>query len=71
MTLLLNTSSCTACFLYFIGAKSTVCLGSGNIFFVFSFICVTKGAQLKGVAESSLLSKNEPLTPNIDKIMAV
>ena len=31
----------------------------------------TSGVQLKGVAKSSVLSKNEPLTRNIDEDMAV
>ena len=41
------------------------------IFFGFFIFPVSRGVQLKGVAESSLLSKDEPLTPNIDKVMAV
>ena len=50
-------------------ALCTVCLGS-RIFCIFIFY-VTNGVQLKGVAKRSLLFKNEPLTLNIDKVMAV
>ena len=31
----------------------------------------TSVVQLKAMVESSLLSKDEPLTPNIDKVMRV
>ena len=49
----------------------TVCLGSTNIFFSI-FICYAWfGMVSKGMVESFLLSKDEPLTPNIDGVMAL
>ena len=49
----------------------TVCLGSKiNIFLIFNFHA-TCGVLLKDMIESSLLSKDEPITPNIDEVMAV
>ena len=40
-------------------------------FFLIVVICVSNGMVLKGMAESSLLLKDECLTPNIDKVMAI
>ena len=57
--------------LIFYGTILTVCLGSKNIIFLYFDVYVTSGVSLKGVAESSLLSKDEPLTPKIDEVMAV
>ena len=51
--------------------SSTYCLFVVKIFFVFLYVYDTSGVYLKGVAESSVLSKDEPLTPNIDEVMAV
>ena len=48
----------------------TVCLGSTNIFFFFQFYACF-GILSKGMVESFLLSKDEPLTPNIDGVMAL
>ena len=48
-----------------------VCLGSRNIFICIFNFYVASGVQLKGMIESFLLSKDEPLTPNIDEVMAV
>ena len=47
-------------------AMQTVCLPWTNSFFVFLFY-VSNGMPLKVIVESSLLSKSEPLAPNIDK----
>ena len=44
--------------------------GEQNYFFSFYF-CAWFGMLLKGVCESFLLSKDEPLTPNIDGVMAL
>ena len=40
------------------------------IFSIFNFN-VSIGMLLKGMVESSLLFEDEPLTPNIDKVMPV
>ena len=48
----------------------TVCFRSRCFFCIFSFH-VTSGVYLKGMIESSLLSKDEPLNPNIDEVMMV
>ena len=48
---------------------ATVCLPWTNIF-IFAFY-VLIGMLLKGMVESSLLSKYEPLTPNIDRVVAL
>ena len=42
--------------------NDTVCLGS-KIFFLYFHVYVSIGVSLKGMVESSLLSKDEPLTP--------
>ena len=47
----------------------TVCLGSTNI--MFSIFYAWFDTLLKGMGESFLLSKDEPLTPNIDGVMAL
>ena len=44
-------------------------LGSTNIIFSIFIFHVTIGVFLKGMVGSSLLSEDEPLTPNIDKVM--
>ena len=41
-----------------------------DLFCVFNFYA-TSGVILKSMIESSLLSKDEPLTSNIDEVMAV
>ena len=41
------------------------------IFFLFSFFRALFGMLLKGMGERFLLSKDEPLTPNIDGVMAL
>ena len=53
-------------------AISTYCLFEENKIFVIIFvICVRIGMFLKTVVESSLLSKYEHITPNIDQVMSV
>ena len=47
------------------GGTRTVCLPWTNIFYFFHFYVLTV-VLLKGMGESFLLSKDEPLTPNID-----
>ena len=50
-------------------AQNTVCLPWTNLFeFLFHVLI---GVLLKGMVERSLLSKDEILTPNIDKVMGV
>ena len=44
--------------------------GKQNYFFYFHFYALF-GMSLKGVVESSLLSKEKPLTPNINKVIRV
>ena len=41
------------------------------IIFSISIFCDRIGVLLKGMVETSLLSEDEPLTPNIDKVMGV
>ena len=48
---------------------ATVCLGS-RFFFLFSFYALF-GMLLKGMGERFLLSKDEPLTPDIDEVTAL
>ena len=48
----------------------TICLGSRNKYFCILIFYVKKGMQLKVIVERSLLSKDEPLTSNIGKVMA-
>ena len=48
----------------------TVCLGSTNIFFYFHFYAWF-GMLLKGVGKNFILSEDEPLTSNIDGVMAL
>ena len=50
---------------------TTVCLESTNTYLFIVVIYVSIGMLTKGMAESSLLSKDECLTPNIDKVMPV
>ena len=38
---------------------------------LFSFFCALFGMLLKGMGEIFLLSKDEPLTPNIDGVVAL
>ena len=49
---------------------ATVCLPWTNIFLYFQFY-VLAVLLLKGMGDSFLLSKDEPLTPNIDGVMAL
>ena len=49
----------------------TVCLGSRNIFFSIFIFYALFGVLLKGTGERFLLSKDEPLTPDIDGVMAL
>ena len=49
----------------------TVCLPWTNHFLYFDFFYVLTGVLLQGMVESCLLSKDELLTTNIDKVMAV
>ena len=42
-----------------------------GIFFRIFNIYTTGGVQSKGMIESSLLSEDEPLTPNVDEVVAV
>ena len=51
--------------------KATVHLGSTNNFFSFFNFKVSIGMSLKGMIEKPLLFEDEPLTPNIDKVMPV
>ena len=51
--------------------KSVLSVWGQEIFFCMFIILCHKGCVIESVAESSLLSKDEPLTPNIDKVMAV
>ena len=44
--------------------------GEQNYFFCFHFYALV-GMLLKDMDESFLLSKDEPLTPNIDGVMAL
>ena len=48
----------------------TVCLPWTNIFLCFHFY-VLFGVLLEGMVDSSLLSKDELLTPNIDGVMTL
>ena len=51
---------------------TAVCLPWTNSFFCIFMFCVsTSMSSLKGMVESSILSKDEPLTPNIDKVVGV
>ena len=43
----------------------------GLIFFCIFTCCVLFGVLLEGMVDSSLLSKDESLTPNIDKVIGV
>ena len=45
--------------------------GEQNIIFFNINFYVSIGMLLKGMVESSLLFEDEPLTPNIDKVMPV
>ena len=47
------------------------CLFGVKIFFCIFNFYKTSGVQLKGMIESSLLSKNEPLTLDIDGVVAL
>ena len=49
---------------------STVCLPWTNIFLYFHFYVLIV-VLLKDMGETFLLSKDEPLTPNIDGVMAL
>ena len=49
----------------------TVCLGSTNNFFPVFIFYAYFGMLLKGMGESFILSEDEPLTPNIDGVMAL
>ena len=51
-----------------LGMFLTVCLPWTNTFLYFRFYVLTV-ALLKGMGERFLLSKDESLTPNIDKVM--
>ena len=57
------------------GAKQPDCyyclFGTNNIIFHCFRFNVLFDMLRKGMVESSILSKDEPLTPNIDKLMAV
>ena len=45
--------------------------GQEIYFFLFSFFMPDFGMLLKGMGESFILSEDEPLTPNIDGVMAL
>ena len=47
---------------------TTICLPWTNNIFCILIFHVSNGMSLKGMIESSLLSKDAPLTPNIDKV---
>ena len=51
--------------------QHTVCLGSTYYFFPIFIFYALFGMLSKGMGESFLLSKYEPLTPNIDGVMAL
>ena len=46
--------------------KGAVCLWCRFLFFYFY---ASSGVSLKGMIENSLLLKDEPISPNIDKVM--
>ena len=50
---------------------ATVRLGWTKLFFSIFMFYAGFGMVLKGMGESFLLSKDEPLTPNIDGVMAL
>ena len=70
--LLLGDASCWALLWRFFedGEVWNVCLRS-RIFLYFYFLSQVVCNYIKGMAESFLLSKDEPLTPNIDKVTRV
>ena len=49
----------------------TVCLPSAKLFFSIFIFYAWFGVLLKGMGESFLLSKDEPLTSDIDGVMAL
>ena len=49
----------------------TVCLGSINIYFFYFHFYACFGMLSTGMGESFLLSEDEPLTPNIDGVIAL
>ena len=49
----------------------TVCLGSTNNIFSYFQFYAWFGMLSKGMGKSFILSKDEPLTPNIDGVMAL
>ena len=51
--------------------NGTVYLGSRNNFFSIIVIFVSSGMFLKDVNDRFILSKDERLTPSVDKVMAV
>ena len=54
-----------------ISLQRTVCLGSTNNFFSYFHVYAYFGMLLNGMGESFILSEDEPLTPNIDGVMAL
>ena len=52
-------------------SSSTVCLGPRNIFLYFHFLCQNLYVIKRYSEELSTMSKDEPLTPNIDKVMGI
>merc|ERR1711966_548823 len=59
------------CGFFSYGHQGTICSGSRNIYFSFFIFYVLFGMLLKGMGERFLLFKDEPLTPDIDGVMAL